>query len=297
MPYLDDKSWRELLDLAVAAGVRLPTAVVEAEVARLIESGADESRHSLARRLGRDVSRISRIWSKTLERNTSATPGPVLTPDIEASRNTSATPAQNSALVEPEKAQHSAQVGGLFSDGHDNCNIRAPLHGSTSGACRPPPAPIGAAPADAVAVCVLDVGGAVISEEPPILFAPPAPLRTADRGGRAEDPEIRRLHDLWCDLGKRDRVLKATIDGIAARVKSHSVAEVESLIRWLWTSPHQRAAYLRDQGYANGATPWRPANFDQYLELSKIPLESLHNIESDTNLIFARLVFGGHDAK
>lgn len=54
--------------------------------------------------------------------------------------------------------------------------------------------------------------------------------------------------------------------GCLARLKDHTEAEVEAVLRWAWTSTHERAVFLRGPGgFIRDQTLWRPKNFETYL--------------------------------
>jgi len=61
----------------------------------------------------------------------------------------------------------------------------------------------------------------------------------------------------------RQRTLKA-------RLKEHTAQDVVAVVKWWLQSSHQRAQYLRDNGYGID-TVLRPSNFTTYLELSRVP--------------------------
>jgi hypothetical protein len=64
--------------------------------------------------------------------------------------------------------------------------------------------------------------------------------------------------------GQRKGILARHRDGVPLR-------DIEAVIRWALTSPHERARYLRDGGYTKGETLFRPANFDAYLAIAEQP--------------------------
>ena len=59
--------------------------------------------------------------------------------------------------------------------------------------------------------------------------------------------------------------------GVAERVAEHGADAVVRVIRWVATSTHSRAVFLRDGGYT-GDTLFRPTKFGEYLALSSAPL-------------------------
>lgn len=54
---------------------------------------------------------------------------------------------------------------------------------------------------------------------------------------------------------------------MAARIREHGVEDVATVVAWWLTSEHQRAVYLRANGYTWG-TVLRPENFASYLDLA-----------------------------
>ena len=105
-------------------------------------------------------------------------------------------------------------------------------------------------------------------------------LHTTENKTRTSD-SLTAIRQLWDELnGLRKsldsaaRPLKLTASrqrALKARLKEHSAAEVVAVVEWWLRSAHQRAQYLRDNGYGID-TVLRPANFTTYLELSKMPL-------------------------
>jgi hypothetical protein len=104
--------------------------------------------------------------------------------------------------------------------------------------------------------------------------------QTTENKTRTSD-SLTAIRQLWDELnGLRKsldsaaRPLKLTASrqrALKARLKEHSAAEVVAVVDWWLRSAHQRAQYLRDNGYGID-TVLRPANFTTYLELSKMPL-------------------------
>ena len=86
-----------------------------------------------------------------------------------------------------------------------------------------------------------------------------------------------KLLDLWAELeeirgGKRVAALGKRRAALGARLREHDRAAVLDVWRWVYTSEHRRAVFLREQGYG-AATILRPSKFSEYLQLSKQPAD------------------------
>jgi len=86
-----------------------------------------------------------------------------------------------------------------------------------------------------------------------------------------------KLSDLWAELeeirgGKRVTALGKRRAALGARLREHDQAAVLDVWRWVYTSDHRRAVFLREQGYG-AATILRPSKFSEYLQLSKQPAD------------------------
>tara|TARA_R110000822_G_scaffold301311_1_gene425131 strand:- start:976 stop:1386 length:411 start_codon:yes stop_codon:yes gene_type:complete len=82
------------------------------------------------------------------------------------------------------------------------------------------------------------------------------------------------LNGLRKSLDSAARPLKLSSSrqrSLKARLKEHSAADVVAVVEWWLRSSHQRAQYLRDNGYGID-TVLRPANFTTYLELASLPV-------------------------
>ena len=71
---------------------------------------------------------------------------------------------------------------------------------------------------------------------------------------------------------RRLKLTKTRRRALAARVNAHSAADVEAVWRWWQTSTHQRAVFLRDNGYGPD-TLLRASKFDGYLLILSEPQE------------------------
>ena len=81
------------------------------------------------------------------------------------------------------------------------------------------------------------------------------------------------LNQVRVDLDSRSKPLKLTDARqrtLKARLKEHTAQDVVAVVKWWLQSSHQRAQYLRDNGYGID-TVLRPSNFTTYLELSRMP--------------------------
>jgi hypothetical protein len=81
------------------------------------------------------------------------------------------------------------------------------------------------------------------------------------------------LNQVRVDLDSRSKPLKLTDARqrtLKARLKEHTAQDVIAVVKWWLQSSHQRAQYLRDNGYGID-TVLRPSNFTTYLELSRVP--------------------------
>lgn len=86
-----------------------------------------------------------------------------------------------------------------------------------------------------------------------------------------------KLSDLWAELeairgGKRVTALGKRRAALGARLREHDRAAVLDVWRWVYTSDHRRAVFLRDQGYG-AATILRPSKFSEYLRLASSPAD------------------------
>ena len=86
-----------------------------------------------------------------------------------------------------------------------------------------------------------------------------------------------KLAELWAELeairgGKRIAPLGKRRAALGARLREHGRPAVLEVWRWVYTSEHRRAVFLRDQGYG-AATILRPGKFSEYLQLARSPAD------------------------
>lgn len=74
---------------------------------------------------------------------------------------------------------------------------------------------------------------------------------------------------------KLDKARRRILSG---RLTEYSAEQIITVARWLWTSGHDRAVFLRDPRY-DYATMLRPGNFTRYLDLATEP-ETANPIEA-----------------
>ncbi len=112
-------------------------------------------------------------------------------------------------------------------------------------------------------------------------------LTVRQEGAHSETQNIEKKHpinitsdklaDLWAELevirgGKRLASLGKRRAALGARLREHGRPAVLDVWRWVYTSDHRRAVFLREQGYG-AATILRPSKFSEYLRLASSPAD------------------------
>jgi len=105
---------------------------------------------------------------------------------------------------------------------------------------------------------------------------PPPTARVGDDEGTpgesagAVEQDRRPLTAIWAEVnairgGQALKLTKSRRSSLKARLTEHSAEEVLAVARWVYSSQHERARYLREHGY--GPDTWlRPSKFAGYLE-------------------------------
>ena len=94
---------------------------------------------------------------------------------------------------------------------------------------------------------------------------------------------LKAIRQLWTELNtfrssldskaKELKLTKSRESAIRGRIKEHSADDVVTVVKWWLTSQHQRAQYLRDNGYGID-TILRASKFATYLEAASAPTPS-----------------------
>lgn len=102
---------------------------------------------------------------------------------------------------------------------------------------------------------------------------PPADADGSPPGALTPTEQARKLWDAWeprrakTYRGREGKLTASRQQAMAARIREHGVEDVATVVAWWLTSEHQRAVYLRANGYTWG-TVLRPENFASYLDLA-----------------------------
>jgi len=123
-------------------------------------------------------------------------------------------------------------------------------------------------------------GPAEVQPESPRVYKQKTEDRTQKTENTITSDRLAPVRQLWSelnqvrvDLDSRSKPLKLTDARqrtLKARLKEHTAQDVVAVVKWWLQSSHQRAQYLRDNGYGID-TVLRPSNFTTYLELSRVP--------------------------